>query len=225
MATGTTNGSGATHTRRCSSMAKPAASMAAGVSGRVAAAEGSRPERTVNHTLTERDAGPAREHVLIEAELTAGTHYAAQLGQRLCLVGDRAQHEAGDSGVEGPIACGEPGVGAVDDGDPDRRLRSLGPGLLAQVGLRLDGDDLAHTLRVVDEVRAIAGAKLEHPSRESGEQLTPMRFGLRRLVPTQQRVEAREERMVDLLDGIRHYVRVSPREPNPRQASRRPAPA
>lgn len=44
-------------------------------------------------------------------------------------------------------------------------------GSLAQVRLRLNGDDLGHRCRVVSEVETVAGAHLDDPSREPGETL------------------------------------------------------
>ena len=46
------------------------------------------------------------DDVLVELELSAGAKDAAQIGERAVLVGDRAEHEAGDGGVDALAASG-----------------------------------------------------------------------------------------------------------------------
>lgn len=40
------------------------------------------------------------DHMLVEPKLASGFDHASKLGERLLLIGDRAQDERGDAGVE-----------------------------------------------------------------------------------------------------------------------------
>jgi hypothetical protein len=115
-----------------------------------------------------------RDDVFVEAQLAAGAQHASELGQCVVLVGNRAENEAGDGGVDALVLerqlFGDPG----QDADRDRRggCRLYGGG--AQGGLGLDGDDLGHRGRVVGEVEAVSGAQLEHGAAQPVEQPAPV---------------------------------------------------
>jgi hypothetical protein len=55
--------------------------------------------------------------LLVEAQLAAAAQYAPKLGQRVLLVGHRAEHEACDGGVERPLVSGQVVGIAVKDLD------------------------------------------------------------------------------------------------------------
>src|SRR6266508_1370817 len=93
-----------------------------GVAGGVAAASDSRVDVPVVGALPDRSgARVAGTHVLVEAKLAAGAQDAAQLGQRARLVGDAAQHERRDGGVEALVRERTPVSDGVDNGHEDRR--------------------------------------------------------------------------------------------------------
>ena len=72
-----------------------------GVAGRVAAAGDPRPEAAVVDRLEKEALGLAvGDHVLVEAQLAARADDPAKLRERLVLVGDRAEDEAGDGRVD-----------------------------------------------------------------------------------------------------------------------------
>jgi hypothetical protein len=71
-----------------------------GVAGGVAAARDARPQAAVVDGLQEQSLGLAvGDDVLVEPQLASGAQDTAQLGEGAVLVGDRAEHEAGDGGV------------------------------------------------------------------------------------------------------------------------------
>ena len=109
--------------------------------------------------------------MLVEAQLAAGAQHAVQLRQRGRLVGHRAEHQARDRDVDRLVLRRKAIGGGVHDGHGDV-CRSGGlDRLAAQIGLRLDGDDLADVRRVQAEVRARAGAELQHPAAQPAQQL------------------------------------------------------
>ena len=57
--------------------------------------------------------------MLVEAQLAARAQHAPQLGERMRLVGHRAQDETRDGGVERRIVGGQPVGDAVEDLDPN----------------------------------------------------------------------------------------------------------
>jgi hypothetical protein len=60
--------------------------------------------------------------------------------------------------------------GAVDHADGDGSLLGGGFGQGAEVRLRLDGEQLGDRWRVVGEVEAVAGADLQDPAGQAGEE-------------------------------------------------------
>ena len=167
-----------------------------GVARAVAAAGQPWPDAPVVEPALHRPAAAGGDHVLVEAQLPVGSDDAPQLGQRGRLIGDAAQHERGDRGVE-RCGLGREGVGeAGDHGHVDRRgaRRLLRP--LAQVGLGLDGDDLGDGRRVVAEVQAVARSDLDHAAGEAGEHLGPvLRAALALDAGAGRGVEAGEDRV------------------------------
>jgi hypothetical protein len=109
-------------------------------------------------------------HVLVEAQPPARAQHPANLGQGPVRVGDGAQHQAGHHRVDGAVGGGQRLGDPVGHPDRHRRLAGRGQGLAAQVGLWLDGPDLGDGGRVVGEVEAVAGADLQDPAREAGQQ-------------------------------------------------------
>jgi hypothetical protein len=84
----------------------------------------------------------------------------------------------------------------VRDGDRDGRPRRGALGTFTQVGLGLDGDDLIDRGRVVPEVRAAAGAHLNHSTLQAGEQLAAMLGAAATLADLRDpRIDAGEHRM------------------------------
>jgi hypothetical protein len=65
-----------------------------------------RPEGSVGEALIARLSLGVPDDVLVEAQLTAGVDDAEQLRERSLLVGHGAEHERGDTGVEGPRLAG-----------------------------------------------------------------------------------------------------------------------
>ncbi len=107
--------------------------------------------------------------MLEEPQLAAGSEHPSQLGEGPARVGDRAQHQGGDSGVKAPVGkwqrVGVPGHHAD-------RHRCVGGGALGecpQPVLRLDGDHLIHRVGVVAEVHAVPGSYLDYPAGEVGQ--------------------------------------------------------
>jgi len=84
-----------------------------------------------------------------------------------CCWSGTVQSERRHPGVEGSLLAGEKIGATVEDGDGDRRLRGCALRAFAQVALGLDGDHLVDGGRVVREVRAAAGADLDHPAAQA----------------------------------------------------------
>ena len=61
-----------------------------------------RATRSGPRPLPAGETDPARPHVLVEAQLAAGAQDAAELGERLTRVGNRAEHPADDHRVDRP---------------------------------------------------------------------------------------------------------------------------
>jgi AhpD family alkylhydroperoxidase len=123
-----------------------------------------------------------REHVLAEAQFTAGPQHAPELGERARRVGHGAEHEARNGGVEPRIVGGQPLGDAGEDLGPNVGARGGGARPLAQIRLRLHGHDLLDRGGIVREVAARTRADLDHPARQPGQQLVPMSAYLRRLI-------------------------------------------
>ena len=102
------------------------------------------------------------DDVLIEAQLAARSDDAVELGQSAILVGDRAEHEARNRGVDA-LGVERQFVGDARE-DPDRHRRDCGCFRRGrpQGRLRLDRDHVNDRGRVVGEVEALPGAELEH---------------------------------------------------------------
>jgi hypothetical protein len=108
--------------------------------------------------------------VLVEAQPGTGAQHPTDLRQRPVRVGDGAQHQAGHHRVEGGVGAGQRLGDAVGHPDRHRRLVGRGQRQAAQVGLGLHGQDLGDGGRVVREVEAVAGADLQDPPLQAGEQ-------------------------------------------------------
>ena len=180
-----------------------------GVAGEMAAARDVWPEGRVGQALDAAAERVVGDHVLVEAQLATGADHATQLGEGLLLVGDRAEDERGDPGVEGCVPGGDPGCHAVDHLDGDGGLGGRLERRLAQHRLGLDGEHALDRLGVEGEVEAVARADLDHLAGEPGEQLAAvLALGARGGA----HVDPREEGVVDLLDCVGH--RSMPRYPS-----------
>ena len=124
-----------------------------GVTACVAATTEIRPD-DVERALGGGEAPILGAHMLVEAQFAARPQDAVQLGEHRALVGDRTEHQRRDRHVERGVLEWE----LVCDGvDHARRRDCVGRrrGCAgAQVGLGLDGDDLANAFGVVGEVGA-----------------------------------------------------------------------
>ncbi len=132
------------------------------VAGRHAAAEEARPEQRVDRALEPVERCVLGANVLVEAQFTAWSDDAAQLGQRRAGVGDAAENPDGYGGVEGSIG-GREGFGSpIDDIDGDRRLtRPLGRDR-SRRRIWLDGQDAVDLWWVHLEGPSVAAADLEY---------------------------------------------------------------
>jgi hypothetical protein len=135
--------------------------------------------------------------VLVEAQPPARAQHPAGLGQGLVWVGDGAQHQAGHHRVEGAVGGGQGLGGAVHHPDRDRRLPGCGQGLAAQVGFWFHGQDFGDGGWVVGEVEAVAGADLQDPTREAGQQPSAVVADLGVHEVADPRIDAGEDGMVD----------------------------
>jgi hypothetical protein len=143
------------------------------VAPEMTAARQQRPQRRVRGAL-ESTAGRLRRcDVLEEAQLAARSQHPPQLGQRAHRIGDRAQHEAAHRRIEAAIRERQRLGRRVDDRDVDRNPLSRRGQALPQIWLRLQSDDLVDRGGIVREVRAGAGADLEHAARQALEQPAP----------------------------------------------------
>src|SRR5262249_45083092 len=97
-----------------------------------------------------------------------------ELAQGQRRVRDRAEHQAGDRGVEASACQRKRGGDAVAHADPHRCAARGLDGSLAEVGLRLERDDLVDRRGVVLEVHAVAGPDLHYPAGKTGEELVPV---------------------------------------------------
>ncbi len=117
-----------------------------------------------------RRPGRLRHHVFVEAQLAAGPQHPARLAQRDRLVRHRAEHQRQHHRVGGAVGdrqfLGQPG----GDCDRYRGARRGGAGQRAQAWFRLDGEHAGHARRVVREVAPVAGADLDHPAAQPGDQ-------------------------------------------------------
>jgi hypothetical protein len=91
--------------------------------------------------------------------------------------GHRAQHQGGDRSVHAGVSGREGVGGAIDHLDRDQGQVVGGLGEGTQIRLGLHGQDLGDRWRVVGEVEAVAGADLEHPAGQAGEEGAPVLEG------------------------------------------------
>ena len=117
---------------------------------------------------------PVRDDVLVEAQLTAGADNAKHLRERLLLVGHAAEHQRGDTGIEGPILARKTITDSIDHGHRDRRVCRCLLSTFAQIPLGLNRGYLLDSGRVVRKVRAAAGTDLDHPTVQTLKQLAAM---------------------------------------------------
>jgi hypothetical protein len=125
----------------------------------------------VESALQRREATSVCLHVLVEAQLAAGTQHAADLREGGGRVRDGAEHERRHCGVEGRVRQWQLFGRAGDDPHRDWRGRRRVAGHGLQVRLGLDGHDLRDRRRVVREVRTGAGADLDDAALHACEQL------------------------------------------------------
>ena len=129
------------------------------------------PRCRVEQALHPRQASVAGDDVLVEAKLATGTQDPGGLVQRADGVGDAAQDTGQDHGVDRRVGERQPLGDAVDHLHADRGLLGRHERQLAQVLLGLDRNQLLHRRRVVRERDAAAGADLDHPTGQPGQQL------------------------------------------------------
>ena len=79
--------------------------------------------------------------MLVEAKLPARTYHAPQLAERDPLVGDRAEHQADDGGVEALVLEGQRVGDGVNDLHRGRSCARCLLGALAKERLGLDRDE------------------------------------------------------------------------------------
>src|SRR4029453_2642038 len=72
------------------------------------------PEDSVGDALEPRRCGAVGDHVLVEAQVAAGTDDSAELVEGALLAGEGAQHTGRDTGIEGPLVGRQPTGHAVD---------------------------------------------------------------------------------------------------------------
>ena len=140
--------------------------------------------------------------MLVEAQPAAGSDDPANLRQGALLVGDRAEDQRRDRGVEGLIGGGERAGNPVDYLDLDRRLGGRLDRRLAQQRLRLDRKHPLNGIGVEGEVEAVTGADLDHLAFQPGKQLATV---LVLLVGGRPHVDAGKQWVVDLLGRLRHH--------------------
>jgi len=90
-----------------------------GVAGEVAAAGHAGPDR-VDPSLPASDLGVVGKDVFVEPQFAAGADDTVELGERGGLVGDGAEHEGGDTGVDGGARQDPAGRPAGRPGSIDR---------------------------------------------------------------------------------------------------------
>jgi hypothetical protein len=146
--------------------------VAAGVTA--SAAEG--PE-DVDGALQARKTRRLGANVFVEAQLAAGSDDAAELGEGTVLVGDGAEDERRDAGVEHCIASWKCVGDTVDDFDREVDSSRGSRRELAQERFGFDREDMFDGVRVVREVKAVAGADFDHAAREACEQLVAVLGG------------------------------------------------
>jgi hypothetical protein len=105
-----------------------------GVAAQVAAREHCRPDAGLEQALDADEAGGVGTDVFEEAQLPAGHEHAEGLAQRVAGVGDGAQREGEDGGVQAGVRPRQPFGPGIGDLDPDRGLRGGGLGEPAQRG-------------------------------------------------------------------------------------------
>ena len=136
--------------RSQSSIANPAAAIAAARVAREVTARGDRrPQAGPVGQREERALRlPPRDHVLVEAQLAAGAHHPRQLRQRPLLVGDAAEHEADHAGVQLTVREGQrvresrdaPSTGtAASPAASTASARSVGSGSIATTSATVGG--------------------------------------------------------------------------------------
>src|SRR5262249_31592458 len=127
------------------------------VASRVTSAGEKRADRAIGEALHPGRAGPFRDDVFEEAQVTTGADHAAECGKRRALTRPRTQHKRSDTGVERGVGDGESISRAVEDRYWNRYRASRFFGTGAQERLGFDCDHLGHRARVVREVQTVAG--------------------------------------------------------------------
>ena len=167
------------------------------VAAEVAASRDVWPEGRDGEALQACPSRRVGDEVLVEAKLIAGANHPAKLREGALLVGDRAEDQRGDPGVERLIGGGELADDFLDHLDLNRRLGGCLDRRFAPQRLRLDGEHSLHGVGIEGEVEAVTGADLDHLSRQPGKQLAAV---LVLLAGGRPHVEAGEQRVVaDLL--------------------------
>ena len=138
--------------------------------------------------------------MLVEAQLTPGTQDPAELGERLALIRNGAEHPGDDHRVHRVRSEVEARSGPRHDAHRHRRAGGGPLGLATQVRLRLDRDQLLDARRIVLEVDAVAGADLDHASRHRGQELASQ-IGLATAAVTSE-VAVEDPREEGVLDGL-----------------------
>jgi pimeloyl-ACP methyl ester carboxylesterase/DNA-binding CsgD family transcriptional regulator len=113
-----------------------------------------------------------RAHVLDQEQPAVRGEHAPHLGERRIGVGDRAQHERRDHGVERAVGERQLLGARVDDGNLAARGAARQPGAHRRIGL---ADHELDAVGVVAQVEPGAGTELEDTTARRGEQLTPAR--------------------------------------------------
>src|SRR5512132_444754 len=132
------------------------------VTRRHAAAEEARPEQRIDRALEPVERCVLGANVLVEAQFTAWSDDAAQLGQRRAGVSDAAKNPDGEGGVEGSIG-GRDGFGSpFDDIDLHHRFARPLSRDRSRRRIRLDGQDAFDPWWVYLEGPSVAAADLEH---------------------------------------------------------------
>ena len=103
----------------------------------------------------------AGDDVFVEAQLAAGPDHAVKLGERAVLVGDRAEDEAGDRGVDDALVKWHVVSDAGHHAHWHRRAHRRLGGAGSERRLGLDRDDLGDLGRVVREVEPVTGSDLD----------------------------------------------------------------
>lgn len=147
------------------------------IAGRVAAAGQPGPQPAVVQRLEKQPFGLAiRDHVLVETKLAARPHDAMKLGERAVLIGNRAENQARNGGIDAGVLEWQLVGGAGQYANWHRRGAGGRDRSGSERRLRLDGNDLRDLARIVREVEAVPGAELEDCPGQAVEEPAPV-FG------------------------------------------------